>query len=178
MMDILWSDQMSKRFSGYSDEPIKHIRFRLVHTFAQYPSNMSDDRFGLLVRCNPKQWKWYEKIPADGSEVTIDWTCKLKPGSVPESTPVWVLGTGGTGFIASGHTTGDIRETEGDTDSSWADNQKHRGGRAMRLSLKLRRNVVADEIIRGTAYEHLIRRQSTFTWLTEEESFFLEGNLD
>ena len=35
---------------------------------------MVKDRFGLLVRCNPKMWKWHEQIPSDGREVEIDWT--------------------------------------------------------------------------------------------------------
>jgi hypothetical protein len=140
---------------------------------------MAKDRFGLLVRCNPEMWKWQEKIPADNSEVTIDWTCRLNPGTVPDHTPVWVLGTGGTGFIASGHTIGDIRAVDGDTsDNSWVPGQKQRGGRAMRLALKLRRNLVGEYVLRGTDFEHLIRRQNTFSWLTEQESFFLEEKLD
>ena len=55
---------------------------------------------------------------------------------------------------------------------------KSRGGRAMRIQLKLRRNLVGEFVLRGTNFEHLIRRQNTFSWLTEAESFFLEDNLD
>jgi len=140
---------------------------------------MAKDKFGLLVRCNQKMWKWHEQIPSDGSEVEIDWTCKLKPGTVPENTPVWVLGTGGTGFIASGYTIGDIRSVEGSTnDNSWVAGHKSRGGRAMRIPLKLRRNLVGEFVLRGTDYEHLIKRINTFSWLTEAESFFLEDKLD
>jgi hypothetical protein len=48
----------------------------------------------------------------------------------------------------------------------------------MRIPLKLRRNLVGEFVLRGTDFEHLIRRQRTFSWLTEEESFFLEDKLD
>ena len=47
----------------------------------------------------------------------------------------------------------------------------------MRIPLKLRRNLVGEFVLRGTDFEHLIRRQNTFSWLTEAESFFLEDIL-
>ncbi len=139
--------------------------------------NRGKDKFGLLVRCDPKQWKWWEKIPADGSTVEIDWTCRLKPGSVELGTPVFLLGTGGSGFIATGASASEIRMTDGEADSSWVPGHKHRAGRAMRMLLKLQRDQVSEDVLRSSAYAYLIKRQSTFTWLTEEETFALENLL-
>ena len=56
---------------------VNFLSKRFVNTHAHYQDDMVKDRFGLLVRCNPKMWKWHEQIPSDGSEVEIDWTCKL-----------------------------------------------------------------------------------------------------
>ena len=136
------------------------------------------DRFGLLVRCDPKQWKWWEKIPADGSAAEIDWTCRLKPGSVELGTPVFLLGTKGSGFIATGESASDIRMTDGEADSSLVLGHKHRAGPTMRMLLKLQRNQLSEEALRYSKYAYLIKRQSTFTWLTEEEAFALEALLD
>ncbi len=136
------------------------------------------ERFGLLVRCNPKQWKWWEQIPSDGSAAEIEWTCGLKSGSVPLGTPVFLLGTGGSGFLAIGETASDVRMTAPDIDNSWADGHKHRGGEAMRIRLKLQRNQVNETTLRNSSLAYLIRRQSTFSWLSEEESIRLEAILD
>ena len=136
------------------------------------------ERFGLLVRCNPKHWKWWEKIPADGSVAEIEWTCRLKPGSVPLGTPVFLLGTGGSGFFAVGETVSDVRMTTGDMDNSWTQAHKHRGGEAMRIRLKLQRNQQNESSLRNSPFAYLIRRQSTFSWLTDEESLGLEEILD
>ena len=140
-------------------------------------TTMDDKRFGLLVRCDPNQWDWRSEVPQDGSEASVMWTCRLKPGSVPEQTPVWVLGTGGSGFFCTGYTVGDVRETDGGRDNHWKEGHKHRGGTAMRIELMLRMTLVPENILRQTPFEHLIKRQSTFTWLTEEEAFFLEDNV-
>ncbi|MEC7743876.1 MAG: hypothetical protein VYB86_01030, partial [Candidatus Thermoplasmatota archaeon] len=136
------------------------------------------ERFGLLVRCNPKHWKWWEKIPADGSIAEIEWTCRLKSGSVPLGTPVFLLGTGGSGFIAVGETASDIRMTSGDMDNSWTHGHEHRGGEAMRIKLKLQRNQMDENSLRKSPFAYLIRRQSTFSWLSDEESIGLEAILD
>ena len=47
----------------------------------------------------------------------------------------------------------------------------------MRIELMLRMTLVPENVLRQTPFEHLIKRQSTFTWLTEEEAFFLEDNV-
>jgi hypothetical protein len=136
------------------------------------------DRFGLLVRCNPEHWKWEEKIPSDGSETEIEWGCKLKPGSVDLGTPVFVLGTGGSGLLAEGHTSSEIRMSVGDMmENSWAEGHKHRAGPDMRICLKLRRNRLAVRRLRNSRFGYLIYRQATFTWLSEEEAMGLENLL-
>ena len=146
--------------------PFKYLRLQ---------ATSMKDRFALLVRCNPQHWRWGEKIPADGSEADIEWTCSLKPGSVDPMTPVFVLGTGGSGFLAVGSSVSDIRMTEGDSDNSWETGHKHRGGPAMRMLLRLRRNQLAENHLRNSTLDYLINRQSTFTWLTEEEALGLES---
>lgn len=137
------------------------------------------DRFALLVRCNPKMWAWWKEIPPDGAEADINWTCRLKPGSVDLDTPVFVLGTGGSGFLAEGRTASDIRETEGDKMSnSWTRGNKHRAGSARRICLRLRRASLPEADLRDSPFDYLIRRQSTFSWLSEGEAMGLENLLD
>ena len=134
------------------------------------------DRFALLVRCNPKMWAWWEEIPPDGTEADIDWTCRLKPGSVEPGTPVFVLGTGGSGFMAKGFTVSDIRDTEGGkTRNSWTEGNKHRAGSARRICLRLRRASLSGNDLRDSQFDYLIRRQSTFTWLSKGEALGLEN---
>ena len=141
-------------------------------------AHLMAERFGLLVRCNPKHWKWREKIPADGSVAEIEWTCRLKSGSVPLGTPVFLLGTGGSGFLAVGETASDVRMTAGDMDNSWTHGHKNRGGEAMRIRLKLQRNQLKETSLRNSPFAYLIRKQSTFSWLSDEESLGLEAILD
>jgi hypothetical protein len=138
---------------------------------------MTLDRFGLLVRCNPSKWDWRTEVAQDGSESSVMWTCRLKQGSIPEQTPVWVLGTNGSGFFCTGYTLGDIHETDGSRDNNWKPGHKHRGGRAPRIELMLRMTLVSEDILRASPYDYLINRQNTFSWLTEEEAFFLEDNV-
>ena len=137
-----------------------------------------DDRFGLLVRMNPDMYKkWKDEIPADGSEVDINWRCvNLKVGSVPLMTPVFVLGTKGVGFVAEGCTMSDIRMKEG-TPDSWSDADRDKGGPAPRILLKLQRNMIPLARLRASTVEYLVNRQGTFSWLTEDESLILEDLL-
>ena len=65
-----------------------------------------------------------------------------------------------------------------EADNSWVPGHKHRAGPTMRMLLKLQRNQVSENVLRSSPYAYLIRRQSTFTWLTEEESFALENLLE
>ena len=143
-------------------------------------------RFGLLVRCNSKivvSSKWWEMIPADGSGVEIEWTCRLKPGSVPLGTPVFLLGTDSFGFVAVGETTSDIRMTSGDNDNWWI-HGNNRGREAMRIRLKLQRNQMSEtpipfglSALLNSPFAYLYKRPSTFTWLSDEESLGLEAIL-
>ena len=136
------------------------------------------DRFGLLARMDPESYtKWQEEIPVDGSEVEINWRCvNLKPGSVPLMTPVYVLGTRDIGFVAEGSTISDIRVTEG-TPESWSIADRHKGGEAPRILLKLRRNMLSVAYLRASSLDYLIKRRGTFSWLTEGESLILEDML-
>ena len=87
------------------------------------------------------------------------------------------MGTEGSGFLAVGSTASGIRMTDGDSDNSWEPSHKHRGGPAMRMLLQLRRNQLAENRLRNSSLDYLINRQSTFTWLTEEEALGLESLL-
>ena len=133
------------------------------------------DRFALLVRCDPDKWDWRSEVSEDGTEASVMWRCNLKEGTVPDGTPVWVLGTKGTGFYCAGYTRGDIKETDGGRDNHYKPEYEHLGGAAKRIELRLRMCEKEELVIRGTEYEYLIKRQSTFTWLSEYEADFLEG---
>ena len=138
---------------------------------------MALDRFGLLVRCNPKMWDWEEHIPIDGSEVEHYWICNLKKGSVPLSTPCFVLGTHGLGILADGYTSSEIVTMEGDP-SSWKDGHKGKAASAPRIHIRIRRNLVPLSNLETHGLDYLIGRQNIFSWLSEEETFALESLCD
>ena len=136
------------------------------------------ERYGLLVRMNPNMYtNWSEEIPANGSEVEIKWRCNLKPGTIPLHTPVYVLGTGGIGFIAEGSIISDVFDSEG-TPESWSDADKDKGGMNPRVALRLSRNMKSEGFLRNSSVDYLINRQGTFSWLNEDETFILEEMLD
>jgi len=136
------------------------------------------NRFGLLVRMNPERYtNWAEEIPANGTEVEIEWRCNLKSGSVPQETPVFVLGTGGMGFVAEGCTLSDVRDMVG-TPESWSVSDRDMGGVSPRIRLRLRRNMKSEGHLRNSKVDYLIERQGTFSWMNEDETFIIEDILD
>ncbi len=138
---------------------------------------MNQNRFGLLVRCNPKMWDWEQHIPKDGSEVEHYWLCNLKKGSIPLNTPCFVLGTEGLGILAEGYTSSEIEIMEGDA-TTWNDGHKGKAASAPRIHIRIRRNLVSLSKLEENGLDYLIGRQNTFSWLSEEETFALEAVCD
>jgi hypothetical protein len=147
----------------------------LVHSYLGDPSIVGtqgrNENYAILVRCNPGIWDWKSHIPEDGA-TKINWTTRFRLDSIIPGTRVVVLGTGGSGVLASGKALGSVinrSDEQDDADSGWVEGNESRVNSERVLPLSLSRFTVDSDIIRQSEVGYLIRRQSTMTWLTKKE---------
>jgi hypothetical protein len=146
-----------------------------VHSYLEDPSIVGtqgrNENYAILVRCNPGIWDWKSQISEDGA-TKINWTTRFTLGSINPGTRVVVLGTGGSGVLASGKVLGSVinrSDEQDDAGSGWVEGNESRVRSERVLPLSLSRFTVDSDIIRQSEVDYLIRRQSTMTWLTKKE---------